>query len=404
MEHTSSNHQKPSTFLIFLLALACGILIANIYYAQPLLETICQDLHLSLKSAGLIATFTQLGYVAGLLFIVPLSDFMENRKLFFSVTLLLIASLLSIFFVKQGLLLFLLSAMLGLGSVATQLLVPYAAYIAPIEMRGSIVGRVMSGLLLGIMLARPISGYLAEFYGWRVVFLLSAGVVFFLLILLYFYLPKKQPVVSITYKKGLQSLVKIFVQSSTLRKRALYQACLFGSFSLFWTVAPLWLHHHFHLSSVEIAIFSLVGVAGAIAAPIAGHLADHGDIRKLTGITITIGILSFIGMNLSPFYGQSELYCIAIAAIFLDMAVSGNLVLSQRLIYSLGDEIRGRVNGLFMALFFIGGALGSCIGSWVYFIGQWEYATYAGILLCSLALLYYISHEFCESYLLEKEQ
>ncbi|MDF2938550.1 MAG: arabinose efflux permease family protein [Paenibacillaceae bacterium] len=386
-----SNPPAMTTRLMFILAAACGLIVANLYYAQPLVGPISQSAGISPSASGLIVTMTQIGYVIGLLFIVPLSDLVENRRLV-SMALGVAAAGLTVAALANGkAMFFAASVLIGAGSVGAQILVPYAASLASADQRGRIVGNIMSGLLLGIMLARPAASLTAGMLGWRAVFLLSAVLMGLMIMLLLPLLPKRIPQSGNRYPEILQSLWQLLQTKPVLRRRALYQACLFGSFSLFWTVVPLWLSDHFHASQNEIAVFALVGVAGAVAAPIAGRLADKGWTRRLTGIAIVTAGAAFLLTH--AFAGNRILSVILFgaAAILLDMAVSGNLVLGQQAIYALGDEIRGRVNGLFMAIFFAGGALGSAVGGWTYAHGSWMLASLAGLTLPVLALLYYLT-------------
>lgn len=378
-------------WVTLLLAVACGVIVANLYYAQPLVGPISIATHLPLASAGLIVTLTQIGYVTGLLFIVPLSDLFENRRLVVTTLAIVVCALLAAALADNGSIFLIAAAFIGLGSVATQILVPYAAHLAAEERRGQVVGNVMSGLLLGIMLARPIASFVADFWGWQAVFLLSAAITALLAGLLVFILPERAPVPTLTYSALLGSLWFLFTTKALLRRRAYYQACLFGAFSLFWTIIPLWLADHFHLSQQGIALFALAGVSGAIAAPVAGRLADKGWTKRLTGLAIILAILSFPVTLVFADACKLSLALTVLAAIILDMAVSGNLVLSQRVIYSLGNEIRGRVNGIFMAIFFVGGAIGSALGGWAYAYGSWMLASILGMSMPLGALFYYLS-------------
>lgn len=389
--HSLSNPPVMTARLMFILAAACGLIVANLYYAQPLVGPISQSVGITPSASGLIVTMTQIGYVIGLLFIVPLSDLLENRRLV-SLALGAAAAGLVVASVANGMAMFFAAAVLiGAGSVGAQILVPYAASLASADQRGRIVGNIMSGLLLGIMLARPAASLTAGLLGWRAVFLLSAVLMGLLIMLLLPVLPKRIPLSKERYPQILLSLWHLLRTKPVLRRRALYQACLFGSFSLFWTVVPLWLADHFHASQNEIAIFALVGVAGAIAAPIAGRLADKGWTRRLTGIAIATAALSFMLTHAFTGHRVLSIAFFCAAAVLLDMAVSGNLVLGQQAIYALGDEIRGRVNGLFMAVFFAGGAVGSAVGGWAYAQGGWMLASYAGLCLPVLAFLYYLT-------------
>jgi predicted MFS family arabinose efflux permease len=383
--------KKAPRWITFLLAVSCGVIVANLYYAQPLVGPISADTHLPLASAGFIVTLTQIGYVLGLLFIVPLSDLVENRRLVLSALAVVICALAAAYLADNALFFLIASMFIGLGSVATQILVPYAAHLATEEQRGQVVGNVMSGLLLGIMLARPVASMITDFLGWRSVFALSAVITAVLAGLLAFVLPKRIPAPAMNYSALLGSLWELFKTKSVLRRRSLYQACLFSAFSLFWTVTPLWLASHFHLSQQGIALFAFAGVAGAIAAPIAGRLADRGWTKPLTGMAIGIAALSFVITHIFEDNPTLSLFMLVIAAITLDMAVSGNLVLGQRAVYALGSDIRGRVNGIFMAVFFIGGAIGSALGGWAYAYGSWMFASILGMAIPVAALLYYFT-------------
>lgn len=393
MNNVQSETKKVQNWIISLLAISCGVIVANLYYAQPLVGPISAEIHLPLASAGLIVTLTQIGYVVGLLFIVPLCDLMENRRLIVSSLVAVIFALVAVSLTHNALFFLVATMFIGLGSVAAQILVPYAAHLATAERQGQVVGNVMSGLLLGIMLARPLASFVTDIWGWQAIFTLSAAMTTLLAVLLALVLPERKPLPTMNYKQLLGSLWSLFKNKAILRRRSFYQACLFGAFSLFWTVVPLWLASHFHLSQQGIALFALAGVSGAIAAPIAGRLADRGWTKKLTGAAIVIAILSFLLTLLFQDRSTTSLAMLVIAAIMLDMAVSGNLVLGQRVIYSLGSEIRGRVNGVFMAVFFIGGAIGSAIGGWAYAYGGWMFAAILGLSMPVAALAYYFTEK-----------
>ncbi|WP_379127482.1 MFS transporter [Paenibacillus sp. sgz500958] len=393
MNHQEDAHDLMPNWLTFLLATACGVIVANLYYAQTLVGPISTATGLSPAAAGFIVTITQIGYVLGLLFIVPLSDLIENRRLsVVSLTVVFIA-LVAATFARSALLFLTASLFIGLGSVVAQVLVPYATYLASEKQRGRVVGNIMSGLLLGIMFARPAASFIASIWGWQAVFGISAVIIALLTLLLSLILPARRPSRTMNYGGLIASLATLFIKTPILRRRALYQACLFGAFSLFWTTVPLWLSDGFGMSQQGIAWFALAGVGGAVAAPIAGRLADRGLTHLLTGIAMLTAIASFVLMYFFSGHSHLSLGLLVLTAITLDMAVSGNLVLGQRTIYSLGSETRGRLNGLFMSMFFIGGALGSSLGSWSYVHGGWHFTTLIGGVLPFLALLYYFTEK-----------
>ncbi|QMV40700.1 MFS transporter [Cohnella cholangitidis] len=384
---------RISSWMMILLAAACGLIAANLYYAQTLVGPISDATGLTSTAAGLIVTVTQIGYVVGLLFIVPLSDVIENRRLTVIMLTVAAGALLTAAFAPNAPLFLIASLFIGIGSVVAQVLVPFSSYLASEEQRGRVVGNVMSGLLLGIMFARPVASYITSLWGWRAIFVLSAIAISLLTALLSYVLPERKPAPAVRYGKLILSLGGILRQTPALRRRGLYQACLFGAFSLFWTVVPIHLADDFGMSQRGIAWFALIGVGGAIAAPIAGRLADKGWSKSLTGLAMIVAALSFLLIHLFRSDSTFALILLFVSAFTLDMAVSGNLVVSQRAIYSLGSEARGRLNGLFMAIFFIGGAIGSSLGGWSYTHGGWKLTSLIGTLLPLLALIYFFAEK-----------
>lgn len=373
-----------------LLAAACGMVVANLYYAQPLVGPIAKALSLSPEAAGLIVTLIQAGYCLGLLLLVPLADIVENRRLvcrlLAGTALALAAAALA---THAGT--FLLAAwVMGLCSVAVQVLVPFAAHLAPDHARGRAVGNVTSGLLLGIMLARPVSSIVADLAGWHAIFALSAIAMTLLAALLRRRLPARRPPLGPGYARTIASMWGLLRTQPVLRRRAAYQAGIFGAFSLFWTTAPLWLAGPaFGLTQKGIALFALAGVAGAVSAPIAGRLSDRGHGKPVTAFALLLGAGSFALSRVGAEGSLLSLSALTLAAIVLDFGVSANLVVGQRAIFALSAEHRGRLNGLYMAIFFVGGAIGSALGAWAYARGGWAWASAIGFALPALALGYF---------------
>jgi predicted MFS family arabinose efflux permease len=243
--------------------------------------------------------------------------------------------------------------------------------------------------MFGIMLARPASSLIAEVLPWPAVFLLSAAVMMVLMVVLGRLLPPRRPTARISYRALLASMGRLAAGTPVLRRRALYQAAMFGAFSLFWTTTPLLLAGPaFHLSQGGIALFALAGVAGAVAAPIAGRMADRGLIRAATLTGMSIAIAAFLITHLAPTATPLALALLVIAAISLDFAVTTTLVVGQRVIFGLGADLRSRLNGLYMATFFVGGAMGSAVGAWAYAQGGWWLASLIGAALPFVALAY----------------
>jgi predicted MFS family arabinose efflux permease len=386
--------------MVWLLAIACGLIVANLYYAQTLVGPISAATGLSPEAAGLIVTLTQAGYTVGLLFVVPLGDLLENRKLVVG-ALLFTAVALAAAATSTSAWTFLAAALaIGLGSVAAQVLVPFAAHLSLEATRGQTVGKVVSGLLMGIMLARPVASLVADASSWHVVFGGAAVAIVVLAAVLRRKLPERVPASPVPYRKLMASLWHLFLSQPVLRRRAAYHAGLFGAFSLFWTVTPMMLSTPaFHLSQTGVAVFALVGMAGAIASPIAGKLADSGHTLMATAAALALGVASFLLPLFAPDSAAMRNVALAIltvASIVLDMGVAANLVLGQRAIFSLGAEARSRLNGLYFALFFAGGALGSAVGGWIYASYGWHAALLAGAAFPGLALLYWVS-EYLEA-------
>ncbi|MEU5613601.1 MFS transporter [Streptomyces sparsogenes] len=372
--------------LIALLAVASGMTVANLYYAQPLLSSLRDVFHISTATAGALITLTQVGYVIGMLFLVPLGDRLEKRGL---ITALLTITTLSL--VAAGLatsfpMLLAASLISGATSVVAQILVPFAASLAPDHARGRIVGRVMSGLLTGILLSRTVSSLVSDVAGWRVVYLGSAVLMAALALALRAALPQHAPTTSVPYHHVLRSTLALVRTHPALLRRGLYQAAMFGAFSAFWTtVSYVLTGPHFHYSPVGVGIFALVGAAGAAVAPLAGHWADRELVRPMTGVAFAVAAVAFAVAG----FGQHSVVLLALAAVLVDMAVQTTLILGQHTIYQLDPNARARLNSAFIATFFIGGALGSQLGSLAYRAGGWSTVAALGAALPLLALLYW---------------
>jgi len=378
---------SPARVAVF--ATACGLTVANIYYSQPLIGLIAPALGLHAGLAGLIVALTQLGYGAGLLLVVPLSDVIENRRLVISALGAVVVGLLGIAFAGSTGAFMVASFVVGVSAVATQVLVPFASHLAPEASRGKVVGTVMSGLLAGVMLARPFSSYVAATFGWRAVFYISAGLTLVLMLGLLRLLPQRRPSAGLSYTRIIRSLPGLVARTPLLRRRAFYQGMMFAGFNAFWTGSPLLLANEFGLDHRGIALFTLAGAAGALSAPIAGSLADRGLTRPATGWALTAAVLAFgIAVEAARMH---SLALLVLAALILDAAVQVCQVLSLRSIYMLAPDLRGRLNGLFIAFAFVCGALGSGLAAAVYTLRGWSTLACLGALFASAALAQYLS-------------
>jgi predicted MFS family arabinose efflux permease len=364
-------------------AVACGVMVANLFYAQPLVELIAGELGIGARVAGLVVTLTQLGYGAGLLLVVPLADRIENRRLIVGSTLMTAAALAGVA-LAQGSAAFLgATLLLGFCSSGAQVIVPFAASLAPEETRGRTIGNVMAGLLAGIMLARPVASLVAHAMGWRALFWIAAGAMLALAFWLHRALPRRQPKGE-PYGLILRSLGRIWMTKPTLRRRAFYQGMVFAIFNIFWTAAPLMLARGFGLGQRGIALFALTGAAGALAAPIAGRLGDRGHVRIGTAAalaTITVSLL------LAGWAADlHSLLLLIVFAITLDGATQINQVLGQRVIYALPGEERGRLNAIYMTIVFLLGAGGSAVATFAFGVGGWWGAVTIGTALGVLVI------------------
>jgi predicted MFS family arabinose efflux permease len=385
----AASYEALGAAQIWVFAVACGLTVANIFYSQPLIGLIGPALGLPAARIGLIVTLTQVGYGIGLLFLVPLSDVLENRRLVVTALCAVALGLLGIALSDSAATFMAASFVVGLFAAATQILVPFVSHLAPPAARGRVVGNVMSGLLGGVMLARPFSSYIAGTFGWRVVFYISAGMMLTLALVLLRVLPQRRPGTGLAYSRILRSLPRLVSRTAVLRRRGFYQAMMFAAFNIFWTGVPLLLAREFAFGQVGIALFTLAGAAGALAAPLAGRLADRGLTRPATGWALIAAVVAFI----TAFAGARwhSVALLILGALVLDAAVQLCQVLSLRSIYMLAPESRGRLNGLFIACAFVGGATGSGLAPAIYSLHGWGTLANIGVLFVFAALVLYLS-------------
>lgn len=342
--------------LIYVMAVAAGLSVANLYYAQPLLHTLARDFSVSNGAAGSIITMTQLGYATGLVLLVPLGDLLERRRLITRISLCA-AAVLAIAAVSPQLLWFDVACyFIGLTAVVAQLLVPFAAHLAKANDRGRVVGRVMSGLLMGILLARVASGVVSDVLGWHGVYWIAAGLMLFQAVVLYRALPVEPPQSRQAYGALLLSILHLMRDEPLLRRRIVYGMSVFGAFSVLWTSLPFLLAPApYHYSDTLIGLFGLLGVTGVMMASFAGHLHDMGHSRHATGTALAMVIAGFLLMGVWPYH----MAAVIVGIVLLDIGVQGTQILNQSKIYTLRPEARNRLTTAYMTCFFIGGAIGS---------------------------------------------
>ncbi|NWA00004.1 MFS transporter [Pseudomonas gingeri] len=383
MSDAHTNTQPLSTALILLMATATGLAVASNYYAQPLLHTIAQQLGLNMATAGTIVITAQLSYGAGLLLLVPLGDLFEQRRLIVVMTLLSALGLLISAFAPGLPWLLLGTALTGLFSVVAQVLVPMAASLTPPEQRGRVVGTLMSGLLLGILLARTAAGALSSFGDWRAIYLLAAGLMFACAFALFRALPQHRQNAGLSYPALLGSVFRLFVEEPVLRLRAVLGLLTFCLFALFWTpLAFLLANPPYNYSDAVIGLFGLAGAVGAMAANLAGRMADRGKGEFATSIGLLALLLSWLPLG---FAGHS-LVALLIGVLVLDFAVQLVHVSNQNAVFKVRPTARNRLNAGYITCYFIGGALGSLLGAQLFGPFGWNGIVVAGGLISALAL------------------
>jgi predicted MFS family arabinose efflux permease len=376
--------------LVLLLALTCGAAAANIYYAQPLLPTLAGAFGVSNGTAGLIITISQLGYVVGLALVVPLGDLHERRRLI-TFTMLLTAAGMVVAATAPAFAVFGAAiAVVGVSSVVAQVIVPMGASLSTDEERGSVVGTVMSGLLIGILLARTISGLLAAALGWRVVFWFAAAAMVTLAVTLRRVLPRVPPTTDLSYGGLLRSVTGLIRDEPVLRQRMLVGALDFGCFSVLWTsLAFLLSSAPYHYGNAVIGLFGLVGVVGALAASAAGRLADRGHNGRTTIASILVMLVSWGIMAL----GKSSVIALIAGIALLDLGVQGLHISNQSAIYALRPESRSRLTTAYMVAYFLGGAAWSAFASALYGSSGWGGVCILGAATALLALVVWLVTE-----------
>jgi predicted MFS family arabinose efflux permease len=361
---------KPglSSRLVLLMAVTTGAIVANLYYAQPLLDEVSRSLHVGSAAASTVVTATQVGYAAGLLLIVPLGDFRPRRSL---VVLLFVLSALALVVcaVAPDLWIFEVgSVAVGCASVAGQVMVPFAADLAPEERRGRVVARIMTGLLLGILLARTVSGLVAQLAGWRAIYWISAGLMVLFAVVLGRALPVEGKRPHLRYQHLVGSSLRLLAQEPVLRRRAWHGAMAFAAFSVLWTsLAFLLSGAPYHYSNLVIGLFGLAGVAGVAAANLAGKLADVDQTTITTAVSGALLTVAFVVLGV----GRTSVVALIIGIIVLDIGTQGMQITNQAVIYALRPDARSRINSVYMFCYFVGGAVGSVTVGIVYSVDKW---------------------------------
>jgi len=373
--------------LVLLLATACGLSVANTYYVQPLLDAIARDLHAGHGVAGLLVTVGQLGYAAGLVLLVPLGDLADRRRLV-TAALLVAALGLAAAAVAPGIgTLGLALAAVGVTSVVAQILIPFAATLAPDAQRGRIVGSVMTGLMVGSLLSRTVAGLVAQVAGWRAMFWLGAVAMLGLAALLWRRLPDLAPTVTLSYRDLLRSVGTLVAREPVLRRRSLYGALAFALMSVFWTTLAFVLAAGpYGFGEASIGLFSLIGIPAAFAAPYVGRFADRGQARVATGAYL--GVIA-LGLVLA-LAGAHDIVALAGAAILITGGGQALHVTNQSEIYALDPTARSRITTAYMTSFFAGGTAGSALAAAAYAASGWTAVVALGGAFAAIGLAFWL--------------
>nr|WP_225211880.1 MFS transporter [Stenotrophomonas pennii] len=373
--------------LVPVMAAGAGFSVASLYYAQPMLGAMGASLGASDASIGLVPTLTQLGYAAGIALLAPLGDRFERRRIILVKSLLLGAALLAAGLAGHLPGVLLASLLVGLMATVAQDVVPAAATLAPPEHRGALVGKVMTGLLLGILLSRVVSGVVAEQFGWRAMFIAAAVSVVLMGLLLRATLPRFAPTTTLGYGALLRSMGGLWMQLPPLRRAVLAQALLAMGFSAFWSTLALMLHARFGIGSAGAGAFGIAGAAGALAAPLAGRFSDRIGTQRVARLAIGIALLGFASLLLDGLLPVSlQLVLLAVSAVIFDFGFQAALVSHQTLVYGLQPEARSRLNALLFTGVFVGMAAGGGLGAMALAQGGWHAVVLLACATSALAL------------------
>ncbi|HDR6314502.1 TPA: MFS transporter [Bacillus thuringiensis] len=382
-------NQQPSMShaLALLFATACGMSVANIYFAQPLLDQLSKEFSINHSIIGIVITVTQIFYGLGLLLLVPLGDLLNQRRLIVGQMLLSTTALVIVGTASSSMVLFAGMALVGLLAVVTQTLVAFAATIASPTERGRVVGIVTSGIVIGILLARTFAGILTDVAGWRSVYLFSAALMLLMVFMFVKMLPNvEREVKSLSYPQLIRSVLALFIQERTLRVRSVLAMLIFADFSILWTSLVLPLSTPpIALSHSAIGAFGLVGVAGALAAARAGKLADQGYGQRTTGIALALLLISWLFIS----YIEQSLIALVIGIVLLDLAVQAIHVTNQTMILPLHTEARSRLTAGYMVFYSIGSAGGSIASTQIYAHFGWGGVSLLGASVSAFALLFW---------------
>ena len=383
---TTKVNPELTTTTLWIMTITTCLVVANLYYNQPLLEDIASTFHCSKAKAGQVSMLTQIGYASGMLFLVPLADMLKRKRLMVIIFFFIVLSALLTASAPNINILILASFLLGASSMIPQLLIPMAAHLAKPQERGKKIGVIMSGLLIGILLSRTFSGYIGQFFGWRMVFYAATGLMIMIWVLIWLFLPEVEPDYKGSYGALMRSLISLFKQEPKLRLAALRGALCFACFSAFWTTVVFLLKQNFNMGSGVAGEFGLIGAFGALAAGLMGRLSDKMDAYKLSGFTILLIIISFVIF----FFSARSIPGLIAGVIVMDMGVQATHISNQSIILALDAKARNRINTVYMVIYFIGGSFGTLLATLVWKNYEWAGVCTIGLVLSSVTLLVHL--------------
>lgn len=378
---------KLSRADVLLMAFCTGLIVANIYYCQPLIILIAKEFNISESVAGRATYLTQAGYALGLLLLVPLGDMFERKKQILVITGLAILSLLLAGFSHSFGVLEVACVLIGASSIVPQLILPMAANLSSDENRGETIGIIMSGLLIGILGSRSLSGTIGYLWGWRSMFLIAAAICLLLVLLMAKRFPASLPSFKGNYQQLMGSMFGYIKSQPVLRETSLINFLAFATLSAFWTTMVLYLASPpFNFQSLQIGLFGIAGAAGALAAPLVGKLSDSREPRKNLLIGLVLQLISIVAF----YFTQSHLFLFVAGIILLDIGQQAIHVTNQTRIYALIPEARNRLNTIFMSVSFVGASVGSAAGLWLWDMGHWPmFCLGSGLVISTNILIYY---------------
>ncbi|CAJ1196342.1 putative transporter [Companilactobacillus paralimentarius] len=375
MEETETLSKKT----ILLMAVVTGVIVANLNFIQPIENLIATDFNISKSVVGMLAMITQLGYAFGLLLIVPLGDIFDRYHLIQFMMILSIISLLLAFWAPNAGIFAVATALIGITSVAPQIIIPYAGYLAPVLQRGKVLGIVLSGLLTGILLSRSFSGLLGSIMPWQYIYLIAAGVDLIFLLIVHLFMPHdKRGHRDLKYFTVIKTLPKLFIEQKELRGSAINGFCMFGMSNVLWSTLAFYLAAQYHLGSSVAGLLGLLGIAGILVAPWVGNLVDQKSPKLTIGLSMILSGLAFVVFWLVGFW----MIGLIIGIILLDLGTQFSQVSNQAIVQSLNRQQSSRNNSIFMFSYFLGGSIGTLAATWA-----WSRIGWIGVCLVALAFL-----------------